>query len=570
MIKYKYKRWLAVIVLLPLLFIFLKVGTAQIQSIANYLLKKDVVDMGGASSQSANYKLNDAIGQAGGIGATSGSNYRESSGLLSGGAAPTTLAPVYPSAAATQTIGSEFWVDIVVGDNANPVSNLFGVSFDLEFTNTTYLDVVTPYGSNVIPGDFIVSDVVFIQTVDEAAGKVSIGISRKSGHGGVDGFGTVARVKFISASGTPDGTDVVFSLSNVKANDPSGTDITLSPGSLSVTLTGGIIVWPGDTNNNKVVDQADILPLGLFWGSTGTPRVGASIAWTGQPASPWTPENATYADATGDGTVDQADVLPIGLHWGKTHTLLSTSGEKLTAQDLETSNAATMRINLTGDTQPNGVCRVEFVAENVTGLFGISFKMVYSPTTYIDSIKAEDGSWLGEDIIFYPTVNMNAGNVSFGISRKAGQGGISGNGVIATIRMRMKDISFVETNLTLQNVTANDHQGNSIQFDVVNCTITAVEKLKAETIPNSYELHQNYPNPFNPETTIQFGVMQPCRVVLKVFDVTGREVAQLANEIYQAGPHQVKFDAHGLASGIYFYQIQMANFQAVRKMILLE
>ena len=81
---------------------------------------------------------------------------------------------------------------------------------------------------------------------------------------------------------------------------------------------------------------------------------------------------------------------------------------------------------------------------------------------------------------------------------------------------------------------------------------------------------QNYPNPFNPETTIQFGVKQERRVILKVFNLLGHEVAQLADEFYQAGSHQIRFDARGLPSGVYFYRIQMGDFQASRKMVLLE
>lgn len=672
-----YKRWIIAIVLFPLIFVFMTFGAAHIKSIANYFLTKDVIDQGGGASQTTNFKLVDAIGQPGGVGAATSTNYKESSGFFTGGGltpmlsvSPTTLdfgtaetnktfqisntgsgtltwtvtespdkpwitsvspasgsgdttvtvtvdrsllvgnsdtgnlsvtsnggnatvtvliqaaptgVPIYPSASTTQTIGAEFWVDIIVGDNVNPVSDLFGVSFDLNFTNTTYVDVVTPHSNNVVTGTFIGSDVVFVQTVDEAAGKVSIGISRKAGQGGVSGFGTVARIKFVSNAGTPEGTSILFSLSSVSANDPVGTTIALTPGTLTVTLSGGLIVWPGDTNNDGVVNQVDVLPIGLSWGLTGPPRPGASIAWIGQPATPWTPENATYTDANGDGTVDQADVLPIGLNWGKTHTLMSAPDDVATGEKLKKPNASTLQINLTGDTRPNGVCRVEFVAENVTNLFGISFEMVYSPTTYIDSIRVENGSWLGNDIIFYPNVDMSSGKVSFGISRKAGQGGISGTGVIATTtRMKMKDIPPVLTELTLQNVVANDHLGNPITFDAVNHTITAVEENIVEAIPQSFYLHQNYPNPFNPETTIEYSLPQPAEVILTIYDMKGHEVRQLVQERKSAGFHSVQWDARDnigqiTASGVYFYRIKvkahdsiLQYFVDVKKMILMK
>jgi len=96
-------------------------------------------------------------------------------------------------------------------------------------------------------------------------------------------------------------------------HDPQHTGLYPLPFALQVT------VWPGDNNNDGVVNQADVLPLGLYWNKTGPARANASTAWAPQLAAPWTPENATYADANGDGVVNQADILPIGLNWGRTH-----------------------------------------------------------------------------------------------------------------------------------------------------------------------------------------------------------------------------------------------------------
>jgi hypothetical protein len=88
--------------------------------------------------------------------------------------------------------------------------------------------------------------------------------------------------------------------------------------------------------------------------------------------------------------------------------------------------------------------------------------------------------------------------------------------------------------------------------------------------PKNFTLYQNYPNPFNPETTIRFHVKEPGRVVLKIFDILGNEVAVLEDTYYQAGEYRVRFRGEGLASGIYFYGIEMEGFRAVRKMVVLE
>jgi hypothetical protein len=86
----------------------------------------------------------------------------------------------------------------------------------------------------------------------------------------------------------------------------------------------------------------------------------------------------------------------------------------------------------------------------------------------------------------------------------------------------------------------------------------------------SFSLGQNYPNPFNPSTMIQFHVKEQCRVTLKVYDARGKEVAVLADKRYPAGNHAVRFDASGLPSGIYIYEIEMGDFRAARKMTMLE
>ena len=85
-----------------------------------------------------------------------------------------------------------------------------------------------------------------------------------------------------------------------------------------------------------------------------------------------------------------------------------------------------------------------------------------------------------------------------------------------------------------------------------------------------YSLNQNYPNPFNPVTTIEFTLKESSVVSLRVFDILGREVATIINEVLEAGFHQVEFDGGDLQSGIYFYEIQANNFRDVKKLILLK
>jgi hypothetical protein len=87
----------------------------------------------------------------------------------------------------------------------------------------------------------------------------------------------------------------------------------------TIPPTPSISVWPGDTDNNGIVDGRDILPVSMYWKKTGQTRIPASTAWEAQQATPWTPQEATYADADGNGIIDGRDILPIGANWKKTH-----------------------------------------------------------------------------------------------------------------------------------------------------------------------------------------------------------------------------------------------------------
>ena len=88
--------------------------------------------------------------------------------------------------------------------------------------------------------------------------------------------------------------------------------------------------------------------------------------------------------------------------------------------------------------------------------------------------------------------------------------------------------------------------------------------------PRKFELLQNYPNPFNPITTIGYHLSYEVRVSLKVFDVLGREVATLVDEVQQAGQQEKSFDAGSFSSGVYFYKLQAGNYSAVKKLMLLK
>ncbi len=94
-------------------------------------------------------------------------------------------------------------------------------------------------------------------------------------------------------------------------------------------------------------------------------------------------------------------------------------------------------------------------------------------------------------------------------------------------------------------------------------------------VPKKYSLDQNYPNPFNPTTTIRFSIKVSANVELKIYNILGQQVAVLMNKEMKPGIHSVQFNASNLASGVYFYRLQVkgadgSQFNSVKKLMLLK
>ena len=99
---------------------------------------------------------------------------------------------------------------------------------------------------------------------------------------------------------------------------------------------------------------------------------------------------------------------------------------------------------------------------------------------------------------------------------------------------------------------------------------TSVEEENNPAVVSNFELYQNYPNPFNPSTQIKFALAEQSQVTLRVYNILGKEIATLVNDVKGAGIHEVNFDGTGLASGVYFYTLQAGKFSQTNKMILIK
>jgi hypothetical protein len=108
---------------------------------------------------------------------------------------------------------------------------------------------------------------------------------------------------------------------------------------------------------------------------------------------------------------------------------------------------------------------------------------------------------------------------------------------------------------------------------VVNLGLDVESALSVSTqneIVNDYSLGQNYPNPFNPVTEISYALPKSGFVTLKVYDLLGKEVATLVNEVKKVGNYSVNFNGESLSSGMYIYKLESNEFTMTKKMMLIK
>ncbi len=161
-------------------------------------------------------------------------------------------------------------------------------------------------------------------------------------------------------------------------------------------------------------------------------------------------------------------------------------------------------------------------------------------------------------------------NKGFEIQRKAGDG--------EWIAVGFKDGKGTSAHVNKYSYTdkLSDHSNynisyrlKQIDFDGTSSFSNVVEVIIS--IPDGFVLEQNYPNPFNPSTLVKFAFDKETKAELKVYDILGNEVANLFNDITEAGKvYEINFNASALASGVYYYQLKGDNKTEIKKMMLLK
>lgn len=223
---------------------------------------------------------------------------------------------------APQSVGvfDTIYVELYINNGVD----LFSANAKLNYDDT-WLD----YAGYSVGPYFGVS--IISPTPTDLGGQIDFSVSKINGQPGSNGNGLWYTLAFVAGQTFPQNDlELIFEISDLVAYNSQAQQVSLSDSPDTTTMAYPVLVWPGDLNNDNIVNAADILPVGWFYAETGPTRPNASLQWIGQPSPMWGYDNnpptgsgyKVFADATGDGIIDSLDINAIGQNTDSTHLFL--------------------------------------------------------------------------------------------------------------------------------------------------------------------------------------------------------------------------------------------------------
>lgn len=321
-----------------------------------------------------------------------------------------------------------------------------------------------------------------------------------------------------------------------------------------LTVVNG--VWPGDTDDDALVNNVDLLNIGLAYGTVGVPRDSQTNAWNGYFADDWTMTfpnglNTKYADANGDGIVDASDTMAIIQNWGLTYN--KNGGSNGIPIYL-----ATYALTITNDSIINIPIMLGDAQSPVSSIYGLAFSVTYNwelvkeGSAYIRF----DSTWLGtsQNMIAIQKDFYNNELIETAVTRIDGNN-TNGFGQIGTLGFTIQDdiirggdstfsFNILNTRAVESDASIVDVQG--LSQDILWQTLIDIAN-KTTSIDLSNQL-QVYPNPATSYLIISAKAVQIKNI--KIFDITGREMMSK----YDC-KEQNRLDLSWLNDGFYIIQI---------------
>jgi len=240
-------------------------------------------------------------------------------------------------------------------------------------------------------------------------------------------------------------------------------------------------------------------------------------------------------------------------------TSLNSSGSSLSIDSLNASSSDTIIVSISG--------------KDLKDVLGLELALSFDPAI-LKFINANAGSTTKS----FALQKSNLDNSSVNLSLTGSKSLQVDNGELINLVFKSKLNSSMNTTIHFDSAKIKD--GNTFVRNIFNLKdgnikiTSGINNSDDELIPKNFALYQNFPNPFNPTTKIRFDIPTEGKVTLKVFDILGREVTTLINEIKKPGSYEIDWNAGklsgGFSSGVYFYQLSTADFVQTRKMILMK
>lgn len=329
------------------------------------------------------------------------------------------------------------------------------------------------------------------------------------------------------------------------------------------TITHETAVFPGDANHDQIANMTDLLPIGLHFGSTGSTRPNASLAWTPQPAPLWNSTQANgrdlrHVDTNGDGVINNADTLAITLNFGQTHNNLRgrNQGPRLHYQ-------MPMGPHQVGDTLTIPVILGD-VDTPVVNLYGLVFAMQYD-SSLVDSGSVRldfSNSWFGTKNVNMLSMyrdDYHAQRIDFGMVRtdsmqRNGFGRLFDVIVVVEDHIGKRDLPF---SMSFSEVYAIDLKADEIDLSSETAS-TAISTALDVNLANAIQI---FPNPANSHIFIRY--QTHLNWSYQLLDQQGKVLSQ-HNIIGTEG----KVMVNEFAAGLYILKIQSAEGMLVRKIIV--
>ena len=357
------------------------------------------------------------------------------------------------------------------------------------------------------------------------------------------------------------GTDSVNITWNPRGNGYIKTFINYTGYSDSTEISVSIdttCVWPGDANNDKVVDNKDLLNIGVGFNKTGPARTSATIGWYGQICKNWADTfsktlNYKFADCNGDSTIDYSDTIAIRSNYSKVHPKTFSSRQG-TPTDPPLYFKFSKDTILAGDTLTVHVmCGSGAIP--VTNIYGLAFSILYNPSLLENISEDFNQSWISKKNLAFTFAN--SGLMDMAIVR-INHTDTSGYGELMTLHLKIAGALPVGITPLLLSFTENLQVNSKLEYVPVYLNTDSI--MLKNLVSGISKVEKNIsltlsPNPASDKLIIETYSLQEESGSFIIYSANGLEMTSKTIGLSK-GENKTYLDISNFPSGIYILQIK--------------